>query len=101
MVDIDFATLGFEFGGGALIGALMGFAAKKIAKLIAVIIGVQLVIFRYLESQGILIVDWDALSRGLISTSERADASYLESLISTLSVGAGFATGFMIGFHRG
>ena len=99
--DLDPTALGLEFGGGAVIGGLMGFAAKKIAKLIAVIIGVQLVIFRYLESQGILIVDWDALSRGLISTSKRADASYLESLISTLSVGAGFATGFMIGFHRG
>ncbi|WP_312908433.1 FUN14 domain-containing protein [Natronosalvus caseinilyticus] len=101
MVNIDPTALGLEFGGGAAIGALMGFAAKKIAKLIAVIIGVQLVIFRYLESQGILIVDWSALSNGLIKTSEHADPSYLESLISTMSVGAGFTAGFLIGFRRG
>ncbi|USZ72623.1 FUN14 domain-containing protein [Natronosalvus halobius] len=101
MVNIDPTALGLEFGGGAAIGALMGFAAKKIAKLIAVIIGVQLVIFRYLESQGILIVDWGALSNGLIKTSEHADPTYLESLISTMSVGVGFTAGFLIGFRRG
>lgn len=101
MVEIDPTALGLEFGGGAVIGAVMGFAAKKIAKLIAVIIGLQLVVFRYLESQGILIVDWSALSAGLIGTTERADPTWLESLISTLSLGVGFTAGFMIGFRRG
>ena len=101
MLELDPTTLAVEAGGGAVLGGVIGFAAKKIAKLLAVIIGVQLVVFRYLESQGILIVDWDALSGGLVTASERADPSYLESLISTLSVGAGFTAGFLIGFHRG
>ncbi|GAB3025552.1 FUN14 domain-containing protein [Natronobiforma cellulositropha] len=101
MIDIDLNALGLEFGTGAVIGLLMGFAAKKVAKLVAIIVGVQLVIFRYLESRGILIVDWDALSAGLISASEHADPSYLETVISTLSVGAGFTAGFLIGFRRG
>ena len=101
MLELDPTTLAVEAGGGAVLGGLIGFAAKKIAKLLAVIVGVQLVVFRYLESQGILMVDWDALSGGLVSASERADPSYLESLISTLSVGAGFTAGFLIGFHRG
>ena len=101
MLELDPTTLAAEAGGGAVLGGLIGFATKKIAKLLAVIVGVQLVIFRYLESQGILMVDWDALSGGLVSASERADPSYLESLISTLSVGAGFTAGFLIGFHRG
>ena len=101
MVNIDLGALGVEFGGGAVIGLVMGFAAKKVAKLVAIIIGLQLVVFRYLESRGILIVDWDALSAGLISAGEHADPSYLETLISTLSVGAGFTAGFLIGFRRG
>lgn len=104
MVDIDPTTLGIEFGGGAAIGALMGFAAKKIAKLIAVIIGLQLVVFRFLESKGILIVDWDRLSGGLVETGNRAadaDAQWIEPILSTLSVGAGFTGGFLIGFKRG
>ncbi|WP_425606498.1 FUN14 domain-containing protein [Halomontanus rarus] len=101
MVNVDPTTLGLEVGGGAAIGLVMGFAAKKIAKLIAVIIGLQLVVFRYLESRGILIVDWDALSAGLISAGEHADPTYLETIISTLSVGAGFTGGFFVGFRRG
>lgn len=104
MVDLDPTSLGIEFGGGAAIGLLMGFAAKKIAKLIAVLVGLQLVVFRYLESKGILLVDWDRLSAGLLKTSDKAqnaDVHWLEPIVSTLSVGAGFTGGFLLGFRRG
>ncbi|MDF9746512.1 FUN14 domain-containing protein [Natrinema salsiterrestre] len=105
MIDLDPTTLGLEFGGGAAIGGLIGFATKKLAKLLAVIVGVQLMLFRYLESQGILIVDWNRLSAGLLKTQTRAqdaaDISWLQSMISTLSIGAGFTGGFLVGFKRG
>ncbi|QLG47589.1 FUN14 domain-containing protein [Natrinema halophilum] len=104
MIDVDPAALGIEFGGGAAIGGLMGFAAKKIAKLVAVIVGVQLMVFRYLESQGILIVDWNRLSAGLLETQARAqdvDVHWIQSILSTLSIGAGFTGGLLIGFKRG
>ena len=101
MVEIDPTTLGLEFGGGAMIGAIIGFAAKKLAKVLAVLVGLQLVVFRYLESRGILIVDWDRLTRGLVKTKERADPSYLEAIVSSLSIGAGFTGGFFLGFKRG
>ena len=54
MIDLDPTALSLEFGGGAVIGGLIGFAAKKIAKVLAIIVGVQLMFFRYLESQGII-----------------------------------------------
>ncbi|WP_254523520.1 FUN14 domain-containing protein [Natrinema caseinilyticum] len=104
MLDIDPAVLGFEFGGGAAIGGVMGFAAKKIAKLVAVLVGVQLMFFRYLESQGIIVVDWSRLSAGLLETQARAqdvDVHWIQSVLSTLSMGAGFTGGFLIGFKRG
>ncbi len=101
MEAIDPRILGLEFAGGALVGGLIGLAAKKIAKLLAIIIGFQLIAFRYLESQGIIIVDWSALSAGLIATSERADPTFIESFVTTLSLGVGFTAGFLIGFHRG
>jgi len=103
MVEIDPTTLGLEFAGSALLGGIIGYGTKRIAKLLAIIIGVQLVVFRYLQSQEIIIVDWDALTRGVIATSEQAEQgrTYLESLASTVTVGAGFTTGFLIGYHRG
>ncbi|WP_254763896.1 FUN14 domain-containing protein [Natrinema marinum] len=104
MIDIDPTALGLEFGGGAAIGGVMGFAAKKIAKLVAILVGVQLMVFRYLESQGIITVDWNRLSAGLLKTQEHAqnvDVHWLQSILSTLSIGAGFTGGFLIGFKRG
>ncbi|WP_137290122.1 FUN14 domain-containing protein [Natronorubrum halophilum] len=102
MIDVDLTTLGLEFGGGAVVGGVLGFATKQVAKLVAIIIGVQLMAFRYLESQEIVIVDWNRLSAGLVETQERTqDSHWLESVLSMLAVGAGFTSGFLIGFHRG
>lgn len=107
MIDVDPTVVALEFLAGAVIGALVGFGTKRIAKLLAVIVGVQLMTFRYLESQGIVIVDYDRLSAGLVGTPERTaefgapEIHWLESVLSTLSLGVGFTSGFLIGFHRG
>lgn len=105
MVEIDPASLGLEFGSGAVIGGIIGFAAKKIAKLIAVIIGVQLALFKWLESRGILAVDWERLTAGMVEGASGAAAgtppSWIESLLSTFSVSAGFVGGFYVGFRKG
>ncbi|SDQ65851.1 FUN14 domain-containing protein [Natronobacterium texcoconense] len=108
MINADPTTLALEFCGGALIGALVGFGTKRIAKLLAIIIGVQLMVFRYLESQGIVVVDYNRLTAGLVDAQEQAQVQaagteihQLESLLSVASVGIGFTSGFLIGFHRG
>lgn len=102
MVAIDPQQLGLEFGSGAFIGAIIGFAAKKIAKILAVIVGLQLALFKFLESKGILSVDWSRLSAGMLKTGETVqDPGWIVPLISTLSIGAGFTGGFMVGFKKG
>lgn len=105
MVDIDLTSLGLEFGTGAIIGAIIGFAAKKVAKLIAVIIGIELALFKFLESRGILSVDWDALGASFLGAGEAATdstpPSWVSTLLSTLSISAGFTAGFFLGFKRG
>lgn len=104
-LGIDVQQLGFEFGGGAIIGGVIGFAFKKIAKIIAVIIGLELALFRFLESRGIMTVQWDKLTAGMIKAGESAASSsppsWVMSILSTLSVGAGFTGGFLIGFKKG
>ncbi|QSW98749.1 FUN14 domain-containing protein [Haloterrigena alkaliphila] len=103
MLDVDPTTTGLEFGGGAVIGGVLGFATKQVAKLLAIVIGAQLMAFRYLESQEILIVDWNRLTAGLVGAQEHAqeEIHWLESMLSMVSVGAGFTSGFLIGYHRG
>ena len=104
---IDFTQLGIDLGGGALIGGIIGFAAKKIAKLIAVIVGLELALFKFLETRGILEVNWDAISGAAKNTTSSAGAAagqppgWIMSLLSALPVSAGFTGGFLIGFRRG
>ena len=99
--------LGLEFGGGGLIGAVIGFAAKKVAKVIAVIIGIQLALFKFLESRNILQVDWSAITGVAQTTTASAGQaaagdppSWLMSILATLPVTAGFTGGFLLGFKK-
>jgi uncharacterized membrane protein (Fun14 family) len=105
---IDFTQLGIDLGGGALIGSIIGFAAKKLAKVIAVIIGLELALFKFLESRGILSVDWEALSAGFVNAGNAATnaatgtpPSWVMTVLETLSISAGFTGGFLVGFKRG
>jgi uncharacterized membrane protein (Fun14 family) len=105
LAGFDITQLGIDLGSGALIGAVVGFAFKKVAKLVAVLIGLELALFKFLESRGILTVDWDALSAGLLGSAEGAAATtppgWVMSLLGTLSVSAGFTGGFLLGFRKG
>jgi uncharacterized membrane protein (Fun14 family) len=102
---IDVTQLGLDLGTGGVVGGVMGFAAKKIAKIVAVIVGLQLAAFKFLESEGILTVDWERISGGMLDAGSAATSNqppdFLMSLLSTLSVSGGFAAGFMAGFKLG
>lgn len=105
LLDLDARQLGIEFGTGAVIGGIIGFAVKKVAKVVAVIIGLELALFKLLESRGILQVNWSKMGATFLEAGEKATAeqppSWLMSILSTLSVGAGFTGGFLLGFKRG
>lgn len=95
--------LGMEFGGGMIMGVLSGFAAKKLFKLIAIIIGIEVAVFKLLESRGILKVDWEKLTVGVIELGGTSGnpPSWLMTVLSTMSISAGFVGGFFLGFKRG
>ncbi|AFK19133.1 hypothetical protein E6P09_10145 [Haloferax mediterranei ATCC 33500] len=104
-LSLDPQQLGLEFGSGAVVGGVIGFAAKKVAKLIAVIVGLQLAVFKFLESRGILSVDWERLTGGLVQATQGAATgappNWISTILSTLSVSAGFSGGFLAGFKKG
>ena len=103
MVSLDLTSLGLQMGGSALIGAVIGFAAKKVAKIIAIIVGLELMLFKFLESQGILVVNWEKVvgaAEGAPGAAEEAGMTVIETFISTAGIGAGFAGGFFLGFKR-
>lgn len=105
MVELNPQQMGLEFGGGAIIGGVIGFAAKKVAKIIAIIVGLELALFKFLETRGVLDVNWEAISSSAAAASEPATQakppSWLMSFLSAMPVGAGFAGGFLVGFKKG
>ncbi|MFC6726255.1 FUN14 domain-containing protein [Halobium palmae] len=102
---IDVRQLGIEAGSGAVVGGVIGFAAKKVAKLVAVIVGLELALFKFLESREILSVNWERLTAGLVGTGERAvdgaPPDWVMTILSTLSISGGFTAGFLVGFKKG
>jgi len=103
--DLNLPSLGLQLGSGAVIGFVIGYAFKKVAKIIAVLVGLELALFKLLESRGYMSVRWDKLSGGLLKAGESAAGaqppSWFMTILSTLSVSVGFAGGFFLGFKRG
>ncbi len=101
--NIDPGSLGAQMGGSALVGGVIGFAAKKVAKIIAILVGIELVILKFLESRGVLQINWDRLVGSAEDASDQiepATRSFVETFVSTAGIGASFAAGFFLGFKR-
>jgi uncharacterized membrane protein (Fun14 family) len=98
----EHVQLGIEIGGGAVLGYLTGFASKKLTKLVAVIVGVQLIVLAALEAEGIISARWAILSELVAKTDiDQQLSEQVLSLAGVLPVGGGFIAGFYAGFKRG
>jgi uncharacterized membrane protein (Fun14 family) len=116
-----FAPIAATLGGGFFIGVLIGYALKKVIKLVAVIVGLFLAGLAYLQNQHIANVNWNKLqqvSEGTITTLSNTitqipgisggDSSHAATTASSLamtsfgipftgSISAGFTLGFIKG----
>lgn len=71
MIADSFTPLLTTLGLGGITGFLVGFAVKKIMKILAVVAGLFFAVLMYLQSQGILNINWHKLqniSQPILST---------------------------------
>jgi uncharacterized membrane protein (Fun14 family) len=109
---MDLQSVGLTIGGGFFAGALIGFALKKVLKLVAVVVGLFLAGIAYLQYQQILQVNWPKLqmaSQNSLSTlasaatqipgiSSNDHSIALSNLVPlTGSMSAGLVLGFLKG----
>lgn len=90
-------------GGSAIVGGTMGYASKKIAKVMAAVVGAQFAFLGYLETQGFISVNWaelNAAMNGLVSTGTGSMDAIMNAAFATGSIGAGFTGGFALGFKK-
>ncbi|MFB6295126.1 MAG: FUN14 domain-containing protein [Candidatus Nanohaloarchaea archaeon] len=104
MVEIGLEGVAVEIGTGAGIGLVAGYVAKKVTKLVAVIAGVVLLAAAWLESRGVIPVNWTGIGNGVVEIGSAAAETappVFNAVVSTAGVGGGFVAGFLIGFRHG
>jgi uncharacterized membrane protein (Fun14 family) len=97
------SPLVFQLGTGAIGGFVVGYAIKKLAKLIAILIGVFILALIYLSSQGILDVNYGKLSKAVSGWLQRAGEAlaWLTPIVAHLPFAGSFLVGFFLGFKMG
>jgi uncharacterized membrane protein (Fun14 family) len=97
------SPLVFQLGVGGVGGFIVGFALKKLSKLILFLTGMFIILLIYLSTQGIININyaslWSALS-GLVGLSSSA-FSWIVGVISLIPFAGSFVAGFLIGLKVG
>ena len=102
------ASISATIGGGFFGGLLIGYALKKIVKLIAVIVGLFIAGLAYLQYQQIASFNWDKIEGTITSLANTTANTFNDYSIETLGLTnfgipltSGMSAGFAIGFLRG
>jgi uncharacterized membrane protein (Fun14 family) len=89
-------------------GLLLGYALKKVVKVIAVIVGLFIAGLAYLQYQQIASVNWDKIEGTITGLANAITNTFndhnIESLAMTnlgIPLSSGMSAGFAIGFMRG
>jgi uncharacterized membrane protein (Fun14 family) len=108
----------FSAGGGFLLGAVAGYAIKKVMKIAAIVIGLFVAGLAYLSYKGWVDVKWAVMEDASRSTLTNASEQVVHALnntatqfashpsaiaVSGLPIAAtfGFVPGLMVGFKKG
>ena len=98
----------FTAGSGGIASFFIGFAIKKVLKLLAIIAGLFLGALTYLQHQGILAIDWDKLQSIPVSTLPMItnlinNGEPISSITTNLGfpLTGGLSAGLMLGFIKG
>jgi uncharacterized membrane protein (Fun14 family) len=119
MIDIDqILSYGGTMVGGGVVGAVMGFALKKIIKIALVIVGAIFALLAYLQYIGWLNVNWNVVEHQSSETARQIGTNIINTVnntaqqmnihgLSGMDVGypllgiVGFVPGFAMGFMKG
>jgi uncharacterized membrane protein (Fun14 family) len=116
-----FSSIAATIGGGFLAGALIGFALKKVLKILAIVIGIFFAGLAYLQYQQIVNINWSKLqatSQNVVTTITNATTqisghitsatdsnNHATTALATSNLGipltGSMAMGFAVGFMKG
>lgn len=92
-----------QLGVGGIIGLCIGYAIKKVAKIAAAVIGIFSLGLIYLETQGMITVDWlgvETWGNTALAGLGQAEGA-LGAILANLPFAGGAVVGFGIGLKMG
>ncbi|MDI6691245.1 MAG: FUN14 domain-containing protein [Candidatus Bathyarchaeota archaeon] len=97
------SPLAYQLGIGGVGGFIVGYAVKKLSKLIAILIGLFIIALIYLSTQGIIGINYERLFEAFEHALGLAGqaAEWFIRLISLLPFMGSFVVGFLLGFKLG
>ena len=98
-----FPSIGYQLGIGGIGGFIVGFAFKKMSKLIVIVLGLFIAALIYLGVKGIISINYDALWNSIANSLGMAESafSWIVGVISLLPFAGSFIVGFLLGFKLG
>jgi uncharacterized membrane protein (Fun14 family) len=104
-----YTSISATFGGGFFGGLLLGYALKKVVKLIAVVVGLFIAGLAYLQYQQIAYFDWERIEKivtamfGNVSSHIVSGQDISSFALSNLGIPltSGMSAGIAIGFMKG
>jgi uncharacterized membrane protein (Fun14 family) len=105
MVDVTSALTGLvaQIGVGGILGFLVGYALKKVAKLLMVLAGILVMVLAYLGLRGVITVNFEALE-SLISSGISSGSWLVQvavSILTAIPFAGSFLAGFLLGLRKG
>ena len=108
MIMDNISSIGEVVDGGFFGGLLLGYALKKVVKLIAVIVGLFIAGLAYLQYQQIASFNWDRIEGTVIGLTNAITSTFndynIESVAMTnlgIPLTSGMSAGLAVGFMRG
>jgi uncharacterized membrane protein (Fun14 family) len=115
-LNLDLGYLATSIGMGGGVGFLLGYAIKKVIKIVIVLAGLSIAALSYLQIQGVIAINWDkldGLTRGTMSGLGNTTGQFSSLLPgfgdhiltavsnSGIPITGGLAAGFAFGLSRG
>lgn len=92
-----------ELGVGGVGGFVVGYSLKKIAKIMAIALGLIFVALQYLAYKGLIIIDYTAMREWALELMGQSAEfqSIVTDFIAHIPFGASFAVGLYLGMKKG
>ena len=89
-------------GGGGIAGWCVGYTLKKVAKVVAIFLGITFITLQYLAYKHVINVDWNKVQSAVDKQHlEQSAEGFMSILTYNLPFAGSFVVGFLVGFKKG